>query len=148
MGTITKKAFPVLNMHCAGCANNVEKTVRKLPGIVDASVNLATNTLSVSYEADKLAPGEIRAAVLSGGYDLIIEEENLKEERREEAQHQHYRKLKMQVVGAWVFAVPMLLLSMVFMHVPYSSEIQLLLTLAVMILFGGSFYTGAWKQAK
>lgn len=34
------------------------------------------------------------------------------------------------------------------MHVPYSSEIQLLLTLAVMILFGGSFYTGAWKQAK
>lgn len=148
MGTITKKAFPVLNMHCAGCANNVEKTVRKLPGIVDASVNLATSTLSVSYEADKLAPGEIRAAVLSGGYDLIIEEENLKEERREEAQHQHYRKLKMQVVGAWVFAVPMLLLSMVFMHVPYSSEIQLLLTLAVMILFGGSFYTGAWKQAK
>ena len=148
MGTITKKAFPVLNMHCAGCANNVEKTVRKLPGIVDASVNLATNTLSVSYEADKLAPGEIRAAVLSGGYDLIIEEENLKEERREGAQHQHYRKLKMQVVGAWVFAVPMLLLSMVFMHVPYSSEIQLLLTLAVMILFGGSFYTGAWKQAK
>lgn len=86
--------------------------------------------------------------MLSGGYDLIIEEENLKEERREEAQHQHYRKLKMQVIGAWVFAVPMLLLSMVFMHVPYSSEIQLLLTLAVMILFGGSFYTGAWKQAK
>lgn len=81
MSTITKKAFPVLNMHCAGCANNVEKTVRKLPGIVDASVNLATNTLSVSYEADKLTPGEIRAAVLSGGYDLIIEEGNLKEER-------------------------------------------------------------------
>lgn len=53
MSTITKKAFPVLNMHCAGCANNVEKTVRKLPGIVDASVNLATNTLSVSYEADQ-----------------------------------------------------------------------------------------------
>ena len=77
-----------------------------------------------------------------------LKEENLKEERREEAQHQHYPKLKMQVVGAWVFAVPMLLLSMVFMHVPYSSEIQLLLTLAVMILFGGSFYTGAWKQAK
>ena len=91
---------------------------------------------------------ERSGAVLSGGYDLIIEEENLKEERREEAQHQHYRKLKMQVIGAWVFAVPMLLLSMVFMHVPYSSEIQLLLTLAVMILFGGSFYTGAWKQAK
>ena len=148
MGTVTKQAFPVLNMHCAGCANNVEKIVRKLPGIVDATVNFATNTLSVSYEADKLTPGEIRAAVLSGGYDLIVEEENLREERQEEAQQQHYRKLKRQVIGAWIFAVPMLLLSMVFMHVPYSNEIQLLLTLPVLILFGGSFFTGAWKQAK
>ena len=44
MSNITKKAFPVLNMHCAGCANNVEKTVKKLAGVVDASVNFATNT--------------------------------------------------------------------------------------------------------
>ena len=43
MGNIAKKAFPVLNMHCAGCANNVEKTVKKLPGVVDASVNFASN---------------------------------------------------------------------------------------------------------
>ena len=42
MGNIAKKAFPVLNMHCAGCANNVEKTVKKLPGVVDASVNFAS----------------------------------------------------------------------------------------------------------
>ena len=148
MNPITQKAFPVLNMHCASCANNVEKIVKQLPGIVDASVNLATNTLSVSYEADKLTPGEIRAAVLSGGFDLIIAEESLKEERREEEQQKHYQRLKTQVIGAWVFAIPMLLLSMVFMHVPYSNEMQLLLTLPVMILFGGSFYEGAWRQAR
>lgn len=59
---MVKKNFPVLNMHCAGCANNVERTVRKLPGVIEASVNFATNTLTVSYESDKLAPGEIRAA--------------------------------------------------------------------------------------
>ena len=48
MGNIAKKAFPVLNMHCAGCASNVEKTVKKLPGVVDASVNFASNTLTIS----------------------------------------------------------------------------------------------------
>ena len=53
MSNITKKAFPVLNMHCAGCANNVEKTVKKLAGVVDASVNFATNTLSVSYDSGR-----------------------------------------------------------------------------------------------
>lgn len=50
MGNLKKQTFPVLNMHCAGCANNVEKTVRKLMGVADASVNFASNTLSVSYE--------------------------------------------------------------------------------------------------
>ena len=58
MGNIAKKAFPVLNMHCAGCANNVEKTVKKLSGVVDASVNF------------------IRAAVLAAGYDLIVDVAN------------------------------------------------------------------------
>lgn len=147
MSNITKKTFPVLNMHCAGCAANVEKTVKKLPGVADASVNFATNTLSVSYDADKLTPGEIRAAVLAAGYDLIVEE-ILKEERREEAQQRRYERLKRKVIGAWIFVIPMLLFSMVLMHMPYSNIIQLLLALPVMILFGNSFYRNAWKQAK
>lgn len=147
MGNIVKKAFPVLNMHCAGCANNVEKTVKKLTGVIDASVNFATNTLSVSYEADQITPGEIRAAVLAAGYDLIVEEA-LKEERQEEEQQKQYRLLKRQVIGAWIFVIPMLLFSMVLMHMPFTEEIQLLLALPVMIFFGGSFYVNAWKQAK
>lgn len=102
MGNLKKQTFPVLNMHCAGCANNVEKTVRKLVGITDASVNFASNTLSVSYETDKLTSGEIRAAVLAAGYDLIIEEEHA-EERQEEEQQKRYRRLKVRVIGAWIF---------------------------------------------
>ena len=147
MGNIVKKSFPVLNMHCAGCANNVEKTVKKLTGVVEASVNFATNTLTVSYESGQLTPGEIRAAVLAAGYDLIIEEAH-KEERQEEEQHKRYLRLKRKVIGAWILVVPLLLFSMVLMHMPYSSEIQLVLAIPVMILFGGSFFTGAWKQAK
>ena len=147
MGNLKKQTFPVLNMHCAGCANNVEKTVRKLVGVADASVNFASNTLSVSYETDKLTPGEIRAAVLAAGYDLIIEEEHV-EERQEEEQQKRYRRLKTRVIGAWIFAVPLLLLSMVFMHVLYSNEIQMVLAIPVLVLFGTPFYTGAWKQAR
>ena len=111
MGNTTKKAFPVLNMHCAGCANNVEKTVKKLPGVIEASVNFATNTLTVSYEKEQLTPGEIRAAVLAAGYDLIVEEAH-KEERREEEQHKRYTRLKWKVIGAWILVVPLLVYSM------------------------------------
>ena len=147
MGNTTKKAFPVLNMHCAGCANNVEKTVKKLPGVIEASVNFATNTLTVSYEKEQLTPGEIRAAVLAAGYDLIVEEAH-KEERREEEQHKRYTRLKWKVIGAWILVVPLLVYSMILMHVPYFNEIQMVLAIPVMVFFGGGFFTGAWKQAK
>ena len=147
MGNTTKKAFPVLNMHCAGCANNVERTVKKLPGVIEASVNFATNTLTVSYEKEQLTPGEIRAAVLAAGYDLIVEEAH-KEERREEEQHKRYTRLKWKVIGAWILVVPLLVYSMILMHVPHSNEIQMVLAIPVMVFFGGGFFTGAWKQAK
>ena len=62
------------------------------------SVNFATNTLTVSYEKEQLTPGEIRAAVLAAGYDLIVEEAH-KEERREEEQHKRYTRLKLE--GNW-----------------------------------------------
>lgn len=144
---MVKENFPVLNMHCAGCAGNVERTVRKLAGVREASVNLATNMLTVSYEEDKLTAGEIRAAVLAAGYDLIVETTH-KEERQEEEQRKRYASLKRKVIGAWVLVVPLLVFSMVLMHFPYSNLIQLVLTIPVLVFFGGGFYTGAWKQAK
>lgn len=74
---------------------------------MEASVNFATNMLTISYEKDKLTPGEIRAAVLSAGYDLIVEEAH-KEERQEEEQHKRYVRLKRKVIGAWILVVPLL----------------------------------------
>ena len=74
------------------------------------------------------SPRRNRAAVLAAGYDLIVEEAN-KEERREEEQHKRYLRLKRKVIGAWIFVVPLLIFSMLLMHMPYSNEIQMLLKL-------------------
>lgn len=143
-----KKIYPVLDMHCASCANNVESTVNAQAGVINGSVNLATNTLTVEFESDKVTPESIRAAVQAAGYDLIIEEEN-RNERQEEEQKKHYRRLKQHTIGAWIFSIPMLLVSMVFMDdIPYAHEIMLLLSLPVILIFGRSFYVNAWKQAK
>ena len=46
MNDMTKKLYPVTGMHCAACAGNVEKIVRKQEGVENASVNLATATLA------------------------------------------------------------------------------------------------------
>ena len=147
MKKIENKIYPVLNMHCAGCANNVEKTVNSLPGVEKGAVNLAANTLSIEFDRLVLSPEALQTAVRDAGYGLIIEEENAAE-LQEEEQRKAYRTLKLKVIGAWIFVVPMMTLSMLFMDLPHVHEIMLVLALPVMLFFGNSFYINAWKQLK
>lgn len=63
-----------------------------------------------------------------------------------EERNRHYRSLKMQAAGAWLSAVPLLLLSIFRDHVTYGNEIQMLLAIPVLLFLGVSLYTDAWKQ--
>lgn len=139
-----KDTFPVLDMSCAGCAMSVEKTVRGLPGVKSASVNLAANTLLVEYDADKLTPTQIQAQVQSIGYRLIIPDEHV-EERQAEAQRKHYKRLRTKVIVAWIFAIPLMVIAMGFMHWKPGKWIMLGLVLPIMFYSGRDFYIRAWR---
>lgn len=147
MGKIVKNIYPVLGMHCAGCASNVEKTVNGVLGIIVGSVNLASNSLSVEYDAERVTPEELREAVKKAGYDLIIEEDNAVE-CQEKKQQERYRQLKLKTIGAWVLSLPVAVLGMFFMDLPFANIWMLILTLPVILYFGNSFYINAWKQLK
>ena len=56
MKETVRKNYPVLEMSCASCAMSVEQTVRKLPGVTDASVNFASNRLSVGFDESQITP--------------------------------------------------------------------------------------------
>jgi len=139
-----KDTFPVLDMSCAGCAMSVEKTVQGLPGVKSASVNLAANTLLVEYDPDKLTPIKIQAQVQSIGYRLIIPDEHV-EERQAEAQRKQYKKLRTKVIFAWIFAVPLMIIAMVFMHWKPGNWIMLALVIPIMFYSGRDFYIRAWR---
>ncbi len=141
-----KKEFPVLNMHCSGCAQNVEKTVKGLTGISDAYVNLATNSLHVTFNPNNLTPGEIRASVLAAGYDLILKEQT--QDEFQEMQHQQYQESKRKVIWAWIFTIPLMVLSMFFPDLAYVNYFMFVVTTAFLLFFGKSFYVSAWKLLK
>ena len=67
-------SFPVIGMSCAACSSRVEKTVQGLQGVTRAVVNLATETLTVTYVRGAISPGEIAKAVTSAGYGLVLPE--------------------------------------------------------------------------
>lgn len=146
MKEVESKVLPVLEMSCAVCANNVESTVKALQGVEEASVNFAANTLSVKYHPSVITLQKMQEAVRAAGYDLIIESEDPLAEQ-EEMSRKHYKMLKRNTIGAWVLSVPLALLGMVFMHMPYANWIMMVLALAIMLLFGRSFYVSGARHA-
>ena len=55
---------------------------------------------------------------------------------------------ELRVVGAWLFAIVLILFSTVFVHIPYTREIQMVLAIPVLLFFGFPFYAGAWKGTR
>ena len=147
MSKITKKVYPVMGMHCAVCANNVEKIVKKQEGVEDASVNLAAAVLTVDFNSDVVSPEQLKDAVMKIGFDLIIDEDNSMEEQ-EEAEHSYYEQLQRKTVVAWIFALPVAFMGMFFMDFPGINWWMLVLSLPVLFYSGHAFYVNAWKQAK
>ena len=64
------KSMKIEGMTCSACANRVEKVVSKLDGVNKASVNFATETLSVEYETRKVTEQNIQEAVEKAGYKI------------------------------------------------------------------------------
>lgn len=140
------KVLPVLEMSCAVCAGNVESTVQALSGVEKASVNFAVGTLTVTYNPSVITLEVMQAAVQAAGYDLIVEAEDPVAMQEEKAR-MHYKILRRNTIGAWTLSIPLALLGMVFMHVPFGNWIMMVLALAIMIFFGRSFYVNGVRHA-
>jgi len=66
--------LPLTGMSCASCANTIEKALGKAPGVSKASVNFATRTATVRYDAAATSPKKLVDVVRSTGYDAVLPE--------------------------------------------------------------------------
>ena len=62
-------------MSCAACAVRVEKELSKVPGVSQAGVNFAASNVRVVFDNNSCSPEQLRQALQSAGYDLILETE-------------------------------------------------------------------------
>ena len=145
---IKKETFPVLGMSCAACATRVDKTLNGQPGVQEASVNYASATVQVIYDADECSPLVLKAAVQSAGYDLLISSKEEAEDEAEKARQVRYESLKKRTVWAIVLAVPIMVLGMAWMHVHWVNVVVWLLSTPVVFVLGRGFFISAWKQLK
>src|SRR5690606_15729480 len=144
---VRKDSFPVLEMTCAACAVSVESMLKSAPGVRNASVNFANQTAMVEYDTTVASPEDLRGVVQSIGYDLVIEKENAGVVQ-EEAKRRHYEDLKRRTIWSAILTVPVVVLGMFLMELPYSNYISMVLTAPVVLYFGRQFFVNAWKQAR
>ncbi|EFK60095.1 heavy metal translocating P-type ATPase [Sphingobacterium spiritivorum] len=144
----TRKTYPVLEMTCASCASSVESLLKYLPGIVRADVNFATASVAVEYFPNMTNPDQILKTVQSGGYDLLIEDEDDQAATLEEIHQDKFNKLKRKTIGAAIITLPVVIIGMFYMDMPYANPIMWLLSTPVVLWYGKDFFKNAWKQAQ
>ncbi len=141
-----KKTWPVTGMSCASCAGSSEATLNNQAGVVKAEVNYANNTAQVEYIPGMITPEEMKSALQAAGYDLLVGEAG--SETLEEVRESSYLALKRRVTGALILAVPLFIIGMFFMDMPYANYILWALSTPMLFYYGRQFFTGAWKQLK
>ncbi|GAA5512357.1 copper-transporting P-type ATPase [Deinococcus carri] len=152
----------VQGMTCASCVARVERALRKVDGVLDASVNLATERASVRYLPSSVSMGQLKAAVQAAGYAVLESEAGRdRSDQEREAREREVRSLKRAVTFSAVFAIPLLILAMLPMlsmpfHMWLAERVDtrvlnwVMLALALPIQFGPGlrFYRLGWKSLK
>ena len=146
--TSVRKQFPVTDMSCAACAVNVESVLGQQPGVHSAAVNFATQTVLVEYEPDTITPASMKQALQGIGYGLIVEDSAEAKEEIVQIRQQHYESLRRRAIWAGALAIPLAILGMFFMDLPYIGYVLWALSTPLVLWIGRSFFINAWKQAR
>lgn len=148
-----KTIFNISGMTCAACSRAVERVTGKLDGVSQASVNLATEKLTVIYDENITSTQDIINAVAKAGYGASVPDDTKPAEKEDTSGN-----LKKRFIFSAIFTIPLLYISMGHMiglplpkvilpsHNPLVyALLQLLLTLPVVIL-GYKFYTIGFRS--
>lgn len=153
--------LPVEGMTCASCVLRVEKAVKGIEGVHTASVNLATEKVTVAFDPAKVPVNTLQEAVADAGYRLILPAETDKQERGDMRMPSHdaaFAQLKRDLLLSGALTIPIVILSMASMFGGYTAwsplsfestnKLLLILTTPVLVVSGKRFFTGFWKMLK
>ena len=145
-----KQTLDLQGMHCASCVARIERSLKKVAGVEEAAVNLATNRASVTYDPAQTSLAALIAAVEKAGYGATP----VTEMRPKEAEAPGRDAALLNLVGAAALTLPVLVLSMAGMGMAgmgrpaWAEWVFAALTTAVVFGFGRQFFAGAWNALR
>lgn len=119
-----KERFDVAGMTCSACSSHVEKSVGKLTGVENVSVNLLTNSMQVEFDENKLDTAGIIKAVEDAGYGAAVKDGHAKSGTKTSGQsdsqensglsavEQNVKNMKKRLIVSLIFWIPLMYVSM------------------------------------
>ena len=98
----TKKTFSIKGMHCASCVMVLERSLKKVDGVLQATVNLATEKATVTYNPAKVTDDKLSSAVSNVGYQALITEEIKTEDDEQKEKQKELKSLRFKVIVSLV----------------------------------------------
>jgi P-type Cu+ transporter len=136
--------LPIEGMTCASCANRIERNLNKLDG-VEATVNYATERASVRFDAERVTPGELVAAVEAAGYSAQLSSSETAPATAEDPT----RALRRRLTFAVLLSLPVLALAMIpALQFDYWQWLSLQLATPVVLWAGWPFHKAAWQNLR
>ncbi len=151
--------IPIGGMTCAACAQRIEKVLGKLDGVIIASVNLATEKATVTYDPQKVKLAAIKQSIEKIGYKALSVEKNTVDEDKARKQKE-IRTMWIKFIVSATFGIPLLYIAMApmirWVTLPVPSFLQpmvfplvyalteILLTIPIVIA-GNRFYRVGFK---
>ncbi|HBB02298.1 TPA: heavy metal translocating P-type ATPase [Candidatus Peregrinibacteria bacterium] len=145
-----KKEIIITGMHCASCANIINRSIKKLDGVSDVNVSYGAEKASVVFDENKLEQNLIIKAIENAGYKAEFAELDTSA-KKSERQHEQISIYRKKFLTGLILSLPMLYFMLLdFFKVlpgaeilmPYMGIISLILATPVQFIIGYSFYKG------
>ncbi len=157
-GVATAKVeLPITGMTCANCSATIERTLnKKVPGVVAATVNLATEKATVEYIPGQVSRADLVAAIERVGYGVVEAEAGQLEDAEQAAREAEIRDQSHKFWTGVAFTLPLFLLAMardfgllgMAGHAPWLNWLMLALALPVQFYVGWDYYVGGFKALR
>jgi len=134
-------------MSCASCALSVETILSAQDGVKSCAVNFADNSVAIEFDSSQTKDIDLKKSVQDAGYDLILNIKNNSEESNQ-LHEASLNRIRQNTIWSGVFAIPIMVIGMFFMNMPYGNYIMWVLATPVLLVWGRSFYINAWHQLK
>lgn len=145
--TLIRDTYPIEGLHCASCAAKVSKILESQSGVIEVAVNLPLKSVQIEFDESRISSEELSKVMKQNGYDLDVT-------KIEPSDANHSIPLKKKngektdAILAVLLSLPVFVISMLYMDMPYGGLISAVLSGIVVFYSGRGFFSRTFVQLK